>query len=529
MTPQLPERPNLEQLKRQAKDLLRAAKARDAVALARFRTLPAFAHQRDDDALAASVALHDAQSVIARELGVPSWNALVARVEELTLELGAAVTQFIEAATEVRAERAARLLALFPAIAHANFHTALVMGDVDAVTARLAEHPAWATEPGGPRNWPPLLYVCHTTLGFGPPARADGLVAIARLLLSLGADPNGRFPWLHHGVRRPVLWSAVCVAHLLPLADALLAAGANPNDGVTLPLAASGGDVASLDVLLSHGADVNQRWATDDSPALYAILAWSDVPEGARWLLDHGADADAEFTPNGETALHAVARRGSADLAADLVRHGANPSRRGRDGRTPYAIAAMVGNQPVAAWLAANGFAGELSEIDGFVAACSRGDRAVAQAMLEQNPALRDAIGAEHYAAFYRAAERGDARVLETMLTCGFDPNHADDEIGKTGLHAAAMGGQPDAIRVLLAHRASVSARDSEFHATPLVWAAEGQRSHGPNGHDYAAVGRLLLDAESPTEWDPGAEPSEEIVDIVREWNRMRDGKGSAR
>src|SRR6185437_4313362 len=115
MTPQLPERPNLEQLKRQAKDLLRAAKARDAAALARLRTLPAFARQRDDDALAASVALHDAQSVMARELGVPSWTALVARVEEMTLELDAAVTQFIEAATEVRAERAARLLALFPA------------------------------------------------------------------------------------------------------------------------------------------------------------------------------------------------------------------------------------------------------------------------------------------------------------------------------------------------------------------------------------------------------------------------------
>lgn len=520
MTPQLPERPNLEQLKRQAKDLLRAAKARDDAALARLRTLPAFAQHRDDAALAASVALHDAQSVIAREHGFPSWTALVARVEELTLQLGDAVTQFIEAATEVRPERAARLLALHPAVAEASFHTALLLGDADRVIARLTDRPALATEPGGPRHWPPLLYVCHTALGFGPPARAGGLVAIARRLLALGADPNTRFPWLHHGVHRPALWGAVCVAHLLPLAEVLLDAGANPNDGVTLTLAAGGGNIAALDLLLAHGADVNQAWATDGSATLYAILTWSDATDGARWLLDHGADPDPVYPPNGETPLHVVARRGGADLAAELVRRGADPAHQRRDGRTPYAVAATSGNDAVAEWLAANGGTTELSDVDRFVAACSRGDRAVAQTMLAVRPTLRGAIGADHYAAFYRAAERGDARVLDTMLACGFDPNHADDEIGKTGLHAAAMSGQPDAIRVLLAHGASVAARDSEFHGTPLVWAAEGQRSKGGNGHDFAAVGRLLLDAGSPTDWEPGAEPSESILEIIRDWRR---------
>lgn len=525
MTPQLPERPNLEQLKRQAKDLLRAAKARDAAALARLRALPAFTHEATDGALAAVVALHDAQSVIAREHGIPSWTALVARVEELTLESGAAVTQFIEAATEVRADRAARLLALHPGIADASFHTALVLGDAARVDAQLTERPALATESGGPRDWPPLLYVCHTALGFGPASRADGLVAIARRLLALGADPNTRFPWLHHGVRRPVLWSAVCVAHLLPLAQILLEAGADPNDGVTLTIAASGGDVAALDLLYAHGADPNHPWATDGASPLYAVLTWSEPREGVRWLLDHGAAPDTAFAPNGETPLHVVARRGSVETAADLVRRGANPTLARRDGRTPYAVAATAGNDAVAAWLAANGGTTELSEVDRFVAACSRGDRASAQAMLAANPSLRGAIETDHYAAFYRAAERGDARVLDTMLACGFDPNHADDAMGRTGLHAAAMGGRPDAIRVLLAHGASVSVRDAEFHGTPLVWAADGQRTHGDHGDDYSAVGRLLLDAGSPSDWEPGAEPAERIIEIIREWRRAAGGR----
>ena len=80
------------------------------------------------------------------------------------------------------------------------------------------------------------------------------------------------------------------------------------------------------------------------------------------------------------------------------------------------------------------------------------------------------------------------------MLACGFDPNRPDESIGKTALHAAAMAGWPDAVRVLLAHGASVTVRDREFKAQPLIWAAEGSRA--PRGdRDHAAVGRLLLDA----------------------------------
>src|SRR5207253_2676510 len=61
MTPHaLPDRPSLEQLKNQAKTLLKAAQAGDASALERFALLPAFAGSAADR-LAREVALHDAQ------------------------------------------------------------------------------------------------------------------------------------------------------------------------------------------------------------------------------------------------------------------------------------------------------------------------------------------------------------------------------------------------------------------------------------------------------------------------------------
>ncbi len=484
----LPPRPNLDQLKRQAKELLQAGKA---------------------------PALHDAQTLIAREYGFASWNKLRDHVEAVTLEFDAAVNEFLEAATDGRGDRAERILALHPKIAAANIHTALVLGDADAVQARLERDPSLATKPGGPRGWQPIHYICYTALG----DRATGLAAIARQLIALGVDPNTRFPWLHHNVYRPVLWGASRVAQSLPLVEALLDAGADPNDGVTLPLAASAGDIPVLEALLSHGANVDQAWATDGSTSLYAILNWSRTPDGAVWLLEHSADPNAVFVENGETPLHVVARAWDVPLAAAMAARGADIERPRADGRTPYAVAELNGNPAVADWLVEQGASPELSEVDRLVAACSRGDRKAAEALLTTNPGLRNEITDDHYIAFHQAAERNDVGALEAMLACGFDPNRPDAGIGKTALHSAAMEGWPDAVRVLLAHGASVYVRDREFKGQPLIWAAEGSRQ-GRDGRDFAAVGKLLLEAGSPVEWETTDEPAEGILEIVAAWRR---------
>src|SRR5581483_2924379 len=190
-----------------------------------------------------------------------------------------------------------------------NLFTSLVLGDAAAVESRLADRPELATAPGGPREWRPLHYICYTSLARRSDRRdatEDGYAAIARQLIALGADPNLRFPWLHHGVRRPVLHGAVAVTRSLALAEALLDAGADPNDGVTLPLAAGSGDIAALELLSAHGANPNHPWATDGGAPLYEILHWAPSADGARWLLAHGAHPDPVFAPNGETPLHVV-------------------------------------------------------------------------------------------------------------------------------------------------------------------------------------------------------------------------------
>ena len=220
---------------------------------------------------------------------------------------------------------------------------------------------------------------------------------------------------------------------------------------------------------------------------------------------------------NGETPLHVVAANWDAALAAELVTRGADVTRRRVDGRTPYAVAELNGNRDVADWLLAHGASKELSEVDQLVAACSRGDRSEVSALLTRRPDLSREIASEHYQSFYRAAERNDLDALAAMLACGFDINRPDESIGKTALHVAAMEGWPGAIRLLLAHGASLEARDREFKAQPLIWAAEGARAPRP-GRDHAAVGRLLIAAGSPVEWEAGAEPAESILEIVNTW-----------
>ena len=77
----LPPRPNLDQLKRQAKDVLKAHHAGDAAACGLLRRLPKLATASDAELLAAAVTLNDAQFALAKEYGFENWQALKQRVD----------------------------------------------------------------------------------------------------------------------------------------------------------------------------------------------------------------------------------------------------------------------------------------------------------------------------------------------------------------------------------------------------------------------------------------------------------------
>jgi hypothetical protein len=517
--PLLPDRPNLEQLKKQAKSLLHKAQAQDPVALQRFAGLPAFATKSSTDLAGIDLALHDAQSVIAREHGFASWNALREEVESRTLSFAAAVDEFVRCATGGASGRAERLVALHPGIASASLQTDLVRGDAPAVEARLRAHPELATAAGGPQDWEPLLYVCHTFLHHHARGGVDGLVAIAHRLCSLGANPNAEYHWnWHPELPRTALWGAICAVRHLPLAEVLLEAGANPTDGVSVHIAGGGGNLAALELLHRFGVNVNG--SPGGVPPLVYILGWSTDSSGPRWLLEHGADPNLAWSPDGEAPLHVAARRWDVPMVELLIEHGADPSRRRADGCTAHTLAELHGNHDVATWLVAHGATDELTPIERFIAACASGDRESARAMVDARPDLRAELSHEHHLMLQRPAESGNTVALETMLACGFNPNVRDKD-NVTALHRAAMAGHPDAVRVLLRFGADVNALDGMFSATPLIWAVEG-REHAKSGSDHVGVARELIAAGSFLEWTPpeGAPGPERTIEGLIELRR---------
>jgi len=80
VTRPLPPRPSLENLKKQAKDLLKVHKRGNAEVCATLRLLHRFAAASPREILAAEVALHDAQHALALDYGFTSWTELKSRV-----------------------------------------------------------------------------------------------------------------------------------------------------------------------------------------------------------------------------------------------------------------------------------------------------------------------------------------------------------------------------------------------------------------------------------------------------------------
>jgi hypothetical protein len=176
--PTLPENPNLDQLRRQAKELVRAARNDNAGALERIGSV------------SGEVTLAAAQLAIARDYGMVSWPALKAEVQARTRSFDEVVEAFLTASVGYRVGRAARLLSEHPEIAGYSLATAVVLGDVGRVEHALEEDPGLVSRRDPRTGWTALHAVCASRWHLDP-SRAEGLYAVARVLLDAGHDANG--------------------------------------------------------------------------------------------------------------------------------------------------------------------------------------------------------------------------------------------------------------------------------------------------------------------------------------------------
>lgn len=498
MSHALPDRPDLGQLRRQAKELRDAARLGDAAAVARFA-------RHHGSVRPNAVSLAAAQLVIARELGFPSWPTLKAAIDA-GMTARRAVSAFLAAAVDGRLPRAGEIFRADPGIAERSLLAASVLGDAPVVRTMLAAEPAAAVAVDDERGWPPLLYLCYSRWHHVDPGRASGMAEVARLLLDAGASPN-----TNDGGRprfRSVLKGSIEVNNPA-VTEVLLAAGANPDLGQPIGEAVGHRDHRCLRLLLAHGARVARTWAVDGA-------VWADDPVAVALVLD-ALDADAAGQA-ATAALPDAAATASLPVVVALLGAGADPGATDGEGRSALRRAVRAGKDDTAARLRAGGAADDTDDVDRFLGACLAGDRRAAERFVAERPDLPDRLtDGDREAIFEAASRRPDAVAL--MLDLGFPPDHRNG-LGEQPLHTAAYFGNAAAVRLLVDAGADIEARDARFDATPLAYATVGSGEQAGKPGDWIATVRLLIDAGAARAdvWVAGKPPSDEVGDVLRRY-----------
>jgi hypothetical protein len=473
----LPDQPSLEQLRKQAKDLRRAALADGPEATAEIALRCPGAPQRSPDGLP----LRTAQLAVARRYGFESWTRLKRHVEvvtrysrfpeRMTADSGPA-DAFLRLACLAYADdqperwnEARRLLHGKRGIVTGNVYVAAATADTGELRRILADDPGAARREGGPYRWEPLSYLAYTR--HDPGVSLDAVLGTARLLLDAGADPNAGYLW--HGLPTPFTALTGVFGegelgpvrqprhpHSIALARLLLEAGADPNDGQALynRMFEPGND--HLELLLEFGLGTGDGgpWrrrlgAALDTPAemVRGELAWAithGLADRARLLVSHGVEVAARFD-HGVTVTSMAATTGHPELIDYLVEHGAP--------------------------------ALELAAADAFVAAALAADRERMSRLLADHPELAGQLREERPALITWAAACGSAAAVEFLAELGFDVNARgrtdvpSDQPWQTALHKAAEDGNLELARTLLRLGAVPDIRDQRFDSTPLGWA----------------------------------------------------------
>ena len=479
----LPPRPDLEQQKKLAKELLRAFRNDDADAIARVRSqLP---DKRD-------VTLADAQFVLAREYGFQNWAELKQHIDTIVAEQLPPVDQFKRAVQRGEADVLRRVLQRYKEARHA---------------------------------------INEPIMGFDSPAIVanSNNVDIIDVLLEFGADPNRKSSWWAGGFH-PLHGARGAAAERLlaggSVPDACGAANLDRADLLAEMIAADparvherGGDGKTplhfarsrrvVDLLLDAGADIDARDIDHRSTAAEWMLG--DQPDDARpelakYLVERGASVD----------IFLAAALGLTDRARAMLQE--NPAllalRTGQgeygekrpssfhvylwtigSNMSPLQVAAKFGHETTLQVM--EQFASAEQRL---LLACNRGARDAARAIVAAHPGIVERLGPADRRALADEAWAANAPAVELMLELGFDPSvpSGPGPTGGNALHCAAWEGSVDCVRAILRYptgRALLEIRDGTYQGTPLGWSCHGSANCGNARADHAGVARLLIEA----------------------------------
>jgi ankyrin repeat protein len=468
---------NLEQQKKQARDLLRAIRSGSADAFSRLRRHHARWDTLDEGALRQLVSLHDAQFVLAREQGFASWPKL-----------------------KVYAEPSSR-----------SGHTRLFVADLAWITGRV--HGLLRTrQSAGPaaleqiREWHPRFSDwSDEEIRHAPFTEDDARLVYAR--------EHGFETWDDLKSRVNLFASNSTAAANEPFMAAFAALqsgdvanfaaslrthprlagerGTNGNTLLNLAVSFAGkpdwkGGLSPIEALLAAGSDVSEGNDRGWTPLHQA--AYANKPEIASLLIEKGAPLDAEAHGAGGTPLVVALFWGHREVSELLGVHSVSPGnlRAAAGLGIPELVEACfdTGGTLTSEACAARGFyrphsgfpdwqpSTDPREVldEAFVWACKSGRLAVLERLI--------GAGANINADPYRgtpliwASVCNRAETVEWLLNHGADINRkatfggATHGQGITALHLAAQYGHLPVVKLLVERGADPSIKDDLYQST---------------------------------------------------------------
>ncbi len=487
MSRQLPEKPNLEFLKKQAKELLGGMRQGK---------------------------LADAQHALANEYGFATWAKLKSHVEAL----GRTPAEALQAAVcDSDAPRVRELLERYPEL-----------------RAKIDD--------------PLPNYGFGQQALFAAVQRSDR--ATIDVLLRAGAGIRKRTEWWAGGfgvlddcdpsmveflLERGALLDAHSAARLgmMPKLRELVAADpgvvhARGGDGQTPLHFASTVEVAKF--LLENGAAIDARDVDHEStPAQYMLRVHQKrhYPIGrqdvARYLVSRGCRTDILMAAAlGDADL--VRRHLDSDPACIRMSVSEEwfPKQDPRAGgtiyiwilgahRTAHSVARDFGHEEVFQLLM------ERTPEDLKLAlACELGDEAVFHEFLSKHPDAANALSGTDRQKLPNAAQNNNTKAVRLMLEAGW-PVDTPGEMGATALHWAGFNGNAEMAREILRFHPALELKSRDYAGTALAWAVYGSGNswHRSTG-DFVGTVRALLDAGATL--PPHAEnlePSDAVLEML--------------
>jgi hypothetical protein len=488
MSKSLPSRPSLEQLKTQAKELLKALHAGESAALKRFHE-----NHPENSRSAASIreaSLSDAQLVIAREYGAASWPKLRELVAAQLVATRDPMELLRQAFAEDDAPLFRRLLERYPAL-----------------KARIDEPVEAFNSPVITRVRSREMLDVVLEAGANIDVRSKWWAGGFGLLDT--AEPDLAHYAIEHGAKVDV-HAAARLGLMEKMREFLVAnrqlVHARGGDGQTPLHFAS--TIAVAELLLDHGADIDALDVDHEStPAQYMVR---DRPHVARYLVQRGCRTDILLAAAlGDAGLVRRHLDADPDCIRTRVTHEFFPKRHPHAGGTiyqwtlgwfvsPHEAAHEFGHGDLVQLLM------ERSPLDvRFLAACWMADEKKVRELLRQHPLLLETLSGSDRRHVAVAARNNRSAAVRTMLAAGF-PVDATGQHEATPLHWAAFHGNGEMMRQILKYHPPLEKTDHDFKSTPLGWAIHGSEHgwHAKTG-DYPAVVEQLLHA--------GAEPPENL------------------